>query len=376
MAVYWEYTGRQASNAEMTMRKLVLILLILCGATVMAQPLVQSYTFERWDATIYYPADWNLMAEDSYIYLNPEGTDDAVSVWVEQMDYATTEVFMDWLLQDLSSEYTIEVKAPGVQTFDEGVYVCFEDDEDSNIAAVVEIEEAVYGVVWGYFDGDDNPEFQDHVLNIAASFVQDAPQGYTYRFADSGAVVHYPAGWRLDDDGAVTLSGGGATVQLYDAAALADWNLTGDAEAVMVGLLYQLDIDFNPAALVTETIAEREMLLHDNPRDGTTVVVPFTDGTFGAAHIQGADFRPVQPVIAGFNALACTISAPNLVNLREGPGTDFGQVGTMSAGDAVPGTGQATDAAGYVWWQLDEAVWVRSDVVRASDSCSSLPEMS
>lgn len=356
------------------MRKFVLILLIVCGAAVMAQPLVRSYTFEQWDATIYYPADWNLMTKDDYIYLNPEGTEDAVSVWVEYMDYATTEVFMDWLLQDLSSEYAIEIKAPGVQTFDEGVYVCFEDAEDYNIAAVVEIEESVYGVVWGYFDNESNPELEDHVLEIAASFVQDAPEAHTYRFDASSATLHYPAGWHLNDDVPVTLSGGGATVQFYDAAALADWNLTGDAESVMVGLLYQLNVRFDPSALVTETIAERDMLLHEHPADGTTVIVPFTDGTFGAAHIQGADFRSVQPMIAGFNALACTVSAPNLVNLREGPGTDFGQVGSLSAGDAVPGIGQTTDAAGYVWWQLDEAEWVRSDVVQASDSCSSLPQ--
>jgi hypothetical protein len=28
----------------------------------------------------------------------------------------------------------------------------------------------------------------------------------------------------------------------------------------------------------------------------------------------------------------------------------------------------------HVWWQLPDASWVRSDVVRASGSCADLPE--
>lgn len=68
----------------------------------------------------------------------------------------------------------------------------------------------------------------------------------------------------------------------------------------------------------------------------------------------------------------CTLTG-NGVNLRSGPGTNFNAVGTLAAGSSVTAVGQATGADGFVWFNLDNGNWVRSDVVTAEGDCSNLP---
>jgi len=61
------------------------------------------------------------------------------------------------------------------------------------------------------------------------------------------------------------------------------------------------------------------------------------------------------------------------VNLRMGPGTDNAQHGTLPAGQAATVTGQVTGADGYVWFQLEDGTYVRSDLGTTSGACGDLP---
>ncbi|MBN1283773.1 MAG: SH3 domain-containing protein [Anaerolineae bacterium] len=66
---------------------------------------------------------------------------------------------------------------------------------------------------------------------------------------------------------------------------------------------------------------------------------------------------------------ACSVTAYGNVNRRSGPSTDYEVLDTLRAGESADVIGEDVDAEGFVWWQLSDATWVRSDVVRASDDC-------
>jgi hypothetical protein len=69
----------------------------------------------------------------------------------------------------------------------------------------------------------------------------------------------------------------------------------------------------------------------------------------------------------------CTISATSGVNLRSGPGTEFGVVGALGSGTSIQADAQSTGSDGFVWWRLTNGFWVRSDVVTESEVCEALP---
>jgi hypothetical protein len=92
----------------------------------------------------------------------------------------------------------------------------------------------------------------------------------------------------------------------------------------------------------------------------------------GGAVVVGPLELMVEAMAEDMTAAACTVAGDG-VNLRRGPGTDFGVAGTLSAGDAPAVTGQAQGADGFVWWNLDNGNWVRSDVVTEDGPCDSVP---
>jgi uncharacterized protein YraI len=71
--------------------------------------------------------------------------------------------------------------------------------------------------------------------------------------------------------------------------------------------------------------------------------------------------------------ITCTVSAVSNVNQRSQPSTSAAVAGTLQAGQSASVIGQVTDAAGFVWWQLGENVWVRSDVVTSGGDCGNVP---
>lgn len=75
-------------------------------------------------------------------------------------------------------------------------------------------------------------------------------------------------------------------------------------------------------------------------------------------------------------ATGCTVQTGTNVNMRSGPGVNFGASPTpMRPVDRFEVTGQATGTDGRVWYRLENDYWVRNDVVRASGSCDDLPEV-
>lgn len=116
--------------------------------------------------------------------------------------------------------------------------------------------------------------------------------------------------------------------------------------------------------------------------DGRVLV---SGGDSGGVVVWGvsADSVPAQEVAApaGGDQTAgtvpavatCTISAPNQVNLRRGPGTNFDRAGSLAAGQTAEVDGQAPGGDGMTWYRLTDGAWVRSDVVRAPDTCATVP---
>ncbi len=116
-----------------------------------------------------------------------------------------------------------------------------------------------------------------------------------------------------------------------------------------------------------------------------------TAGVYEFGTVEGAD----PPVIVGGNIImgplnltgtaaapgagapqACTITASQNVNLRSGPGTDTAQQGTLAAGQSATVTGQVTGVDGYVWFQLQDGTFLRSDLGTTSGTCGDLPAAS
>jgi WD40 repeat protein len=69
----------------------------------------------------------------------------------------------------------------------------------------------------------------------------------------------------------------------------------------------------------------------------------------------------------------CTLTALGTPNLRSGPGTTYQRVGTLAAGESTIAITQTTGDDGYVWYQLYDNKWIRSDLVEAEASCADLP---
>lgn len=108
-----------------------------------------------------------------------------------------------------------------------------------------------------------------------------------------------------------------------------------------------------------------------------SVVISAVSGMFGqpAANCDAASIPAGGDTgtSSDTETAACTISSASSANQRSGPGTNFALVGTLAGGTSAPVLGQATGADGFVWWQLAEGVWVRSDVVTQAGSCDDVP---
>jgi len=93
---------------------------------------------------------------------------------------------------------------------------------------------------------------------------------------------------------------------------------------------------------------------------------------------------PAQAIPDGQGgAAACSLTVRlSEANLREGPGTGYPVVGTLTQGQTIPATGWVTGDDGYTWWQLGVSGWVRGDAFvdalnpTLPDGCWTLPPVS
>lgn len=74
------------------------------------------------------------------------------------------------------------------------------------------------------------------------------------------------------------------------------------------------------------------------------------------------------------NSLTCVIYAEQNVNRRAAPATRFKIAGILTANQPATAVLQFTDPDGFIWWELSDKSWVRSDVVVEDKNCTDLPD--
>jgi uncharacterized protein YgiM (DUF1202 family) len=83
---------------------------------------------------------------------------------------------------------------------------------------------------------------------------------------------------------------------------------------------------------------------------------------------------PADDPLAGIGAAdACTAAAINTVNLRGGPGTEYGVDSQLGAGQTIMPAAQVTGTDGYRWWQTPYGLWFRGDLVVVAGACGDVP---
>ncbi|NDJ87409.1 MAG: beta-propeller fold lactonase family protein, partial [Chloroflexi bacterium] len=102
--------------------------------------------------------------------------------------------------------------------------------------------------------------------------------------------------------------------------------------------------------------------------DSVTVIDTTSQQITAMISLNGAETRRYEIV-----PVPCMINAPNVVNLRAGPGTTFEVVRQLDPSEQVEADGQTTGTDGFIWWRLTEGAWVRSDVVEAGLGCDAMP---
>jgi hypothetical protein len=113
--------------------------------------------------------------------------------------------------------------------------------------------------------------------------------------------------------------------------------------------------------------------------DGSTLSFEYAVVSMSPALIEGtstAFFESIncvtenqyQLVLVDEN-VTCMAGSQSGANLRSGPGTDFDRLGALKAGEPADVIGQATGSDGFVWWQLADESWVRSDLVDEAGDC-------
>ncbi len=160
------------------------------------------------------------------------------------------------------------------------------------------------------------------------------------------------------------------------------------------GAVFYVDRDeevFVDAITIDDFDAEAEhhylMLALDNTLtvyiDGNLTMreKPLTErsGTYGIGLIgrgpdalcEGLDIWAYEA--PSFRPGVCEISAGSAVNKRSGPGTNFDLAGQLVPGTPARAHAQTMADDGFVWWQLDDDSWVRSNIVNAAGDCKDVP---
>lgn len=120
-------------------------------------------------------------------------------------------------------------------------------------------------------------------------------------------------------------------------------------------------------------VATLDVMTRDDEWIEFTPAAPLTGVRYVRIQLLDAytgGWEEVQVISAGVVAgESCAITALQRANLREGPGTNYRVVSSLSKGETAIATGQAKGNDGLVWWQAANGAWVRSDNVDEAETC-------
>lgn len=97
-------------------------------------------------------------------------------------------------------------------------------------------------------------------------------------------------------------------------------------------------------------------------------------GTITLFYVSGCTLENSFVMVLQDADVICMVNSDSGANLRSGPGTDFSRAGQLPAIHLQSVIGQTTGSDGFVWWQLEDDSWVRSDVVEEVGDCESVEE--
>ncbi len=154
---------------------------------------------------------------------------------------------------------------------------------------------------------------------------------------------------------------------------------TGDPATTRAGTLPYLPGD-QPHHLLLLVLGDTLTVYLDGQRVFDRVPVEVRAGISGLgvispapeARCEGRGLWVYQ--VTGVMNTGCRVTATSArVNRRLIPDTTGDVAGWLARNEVRPVIGQTTDALDYVWWQLDDGTWVRSDVVIEQGDCAAVP---
>jgi hypothetical protein len=147
------------------------------------------------------------------------------------------------------------------------------------------------------------------------------------------------------------------------AFALTDLNLDVSHEFLII--VYQDELALYVDG---ERVLQSEAL---NVREGTYGIALASDGFGGRCEVRDFWIYELDLVWDGADGV-CGITVNRPVNLRSGPGTSFNLAGEIDVQEVMSVVAQTEGVDGYIWWQLTDQRWVRSDLVRELGDCEKL----
>ena len=121
---------------------------------------------------------------------------------------------------------------------------------------------------------------------------------------------------------------------------------------------------FTPTATFTDTPTPTTTPTNTSTPTMTATATPTNTPTFTATPTPTYTSTPVT----------CEITVQvNSANLRPSPGPDSPREATLNFGDVRLVIAQANGSDGFIWFQLENRLWVRSDLVSADENCVNLP---
>lgn len=140
--------------------------------------------------------------------------------------------------------------------------------------------------------------------------------------------------------------------------------VAGWSDPLPAGLNTDVVITVDPA-LLTPVLWP---MLHDDTGE---------EGTYEFGSVEGADL----PVSVDGNVVTfpistsdCTVTVSGAANanVRSGPATDSSVLSTLPSGGEASVVGQSGGGE-FVWWELADGGWIRSDVVTEAGNCEGVP---